>query len=66
MENQSDIRLATKHTTQGDVPIKMMDLKEEDVFTLKEPDGTVVGKFKAAGSPYLNEDNVTTILCDPV
>ena len=66
MENQSDIRSVTKHTTQGDVMSKMMDLKEEDIFTLNEPDGTLVGKFKATGSPYLNEDNIATIMCDAV
>jgi hypothetical protein len=66
MKNKSDIRAVTKHSTQGDIALRMMDLKEEDIFTLKEPDGTVVGKFKATGSPYFNKDNVATIMCDAV
>lgn len=58
------MRKVTKHTPQGDVVVEMMELVEGDTFTLQEPDNVIVGKFKAAGNPYLNKDKIATIMCD--
>tara|TARA_R110000851_G_scaffold139427_2_gene276409 strand:+ start:72 stop:260 length:189 start_codon:yes stop_codon:yes gene_type:complete len=61
-----DMRTVIKHTPVNDVVVEMMDLKKGDVFTLKESDTIVVGKFRAADNPYLNEDGVATINCDNI
>jgi hypothetical protein len=61
-----DMRTVIKHTTENDVVVGMMDLKKGDVFTLKDSETVVVGKFRAADNPYLNEDGVTTIMSDPI
>jgi hypothetical protein len=61
-----DMRTVIKHTPVNDVAVEMMDLKKGDVFTLKESDTVVVGKFRAADNPYLNEDGVATINCDDI
>jgi hypothetical protein len=61
-----DMRTVIKHTPVNDVVVEMMDLKKGDVFTLKESDTVVVGKFRAADNPYLNEDGVATINCDDI
>ena len=61
-----DMRTVIKHTPVNDVVVEMMDLKKGDVFTLKESDTIVVGKFRAADNPYLNEDGVATINCNDI
>ena len=57
-------RTIIKHTNSGDLVTEMMGLTIGDKFTIKEPDGTYVGTYVAAGEPYLNENNITTIMCD--
>jgi hypothetical protein len=61
-----DMRTVIKHTPVNDVVVEMMDLKKGDVFTLRESDTVVVGKFRAADNPYLNEDGVATINCNDI
>jgi protein subunit release factor B len=61
-----DMRTVIKHTSKSDVAVKMMDLKKGDVFTLKESDTVVVGKFEACDTPYLNEAGIATIMCNPI
>lgn len=57
-------RTIIKHTKSGELVTEMMKLTTGDKFTIKEPDGTYVGTYVAAGEPYLNDDNIATIMCD--
>lgn len=57
-------RTIIKHTNSGDLETEMIKLTIGDKFTIKEPDGTYVGTYVAAGEPYLNENNITTIMCN--
>ena len=65
-ELKMDMRIVIKHTPVNDVVVEMMDLKKGDVFTLKDSDTVVVGKFRAADNPYLNENGVATIMSDTI
>lgn len=59
-----DYRTIIKHTDSGDLIVSMIELKDGDKFTIKEPDETYVGTYIARGKPYYNNDRITTILCD--
>lgn len=60
----NNIRTIIKHTHDSDMKVDMISLLEGDIFTLKEPDGTMVGKYKAVDNAYINEDGITTVMCD--
>lgn len=58
------MRTVIKHTQDGDMKVDMISLLAGDIFTLKEPDGTMVGKYKATDHAYLNDDGIETVMCD--
>lgn len=60
----NNMRTVIKHTQDSDMKVDMISLLEGDIFTLKEPDGTMVGKYKAVSHAYINEDGIATVKCD--
>jgi hypothetical protein len=61
-----DMRIVIKHTSNGNSVVDMMDLEKGDIFTLKESDEVIVGKYKADGNPYRNKDGIATIVSIPI
>lgn len=56
------IRTVIKHEGDQDVLVEMKDLVENDKFTLKEPDGTLVGTYIADSKSFKNDAGIQTIM----
>jgi hypothetical protein len=64
---ESQKRIVKRVTGYGYEEIDFMDLKKGDLFTLTDPDGTLVeykGNYilDALGDPYINKNGVGEIL----